>query len=352
MTELTFNKKDLRKGKAIGLPYMGSKKKIAKQIVQIIKDNYGESMDVYDLFGGGGAITAELALQGFSVHYNELNPDVKDMFLRAIQLTPEDVPNYIITRDEFFEIKSKSIKNVDDNLKLLLNSFGDTMQSYIYSKDICEQKYKLAKLILDVEGTSSNYKQTTTYKQGLKQYDAIGQLEQLNKLNNLQQLQQLQPKHFDSTSRSYEDFSDLKDTVIYLDPPYENAVGYGNAASRKTPKDEYQKIRKELLALPEGSVIVRNKIQYKLGTSSNNRGRMYEKDLYNGFDSEKLYDWAVKMADNNIVIISSYEISDPRFEVVHEFTTARSTMAGGHRGIQRTEKLFMVKGSDANEEQH
>ena len=343
MTELTFNKKDLRKGKAIGLPYMGSKKKIAKQIVQIIKDNFGKSMDVYDLFGGGGAITAELALQGFSVHYNELNPDVKDMFLRAIQLAPENVPNYIVTRDEFFEIKSKPIKDTDDNLKLLINSFGDNMQSYIYSKNICQQKYTLAKSILKTEGVSANYKRTPTYAQWIEHRGTIGQLNQLNKLNNLQQLQQLQPKHFDSTSYSYEDFSDLKNTIIYLDPPYENAVGYVKVVARKTPKDEYQKIRKELLAMPEGSVIVRNKIQYKLGTSSNNRGRMYEKDLYNGFDSEKLYDWAVKMADNNIVIISSYEISDPRFEVVHEFATARSTMAGGHRGIQRTEKLFMVK---------
>ena len=340
MTELTFNKKAVRKGKAIGLPYMGSKKKIAKQIVQIIKENFGESTKVYDLFGGGGAITAELALQGIPVHYNELNPDVRDMFVRAVSLDSEDVPNYIISRDEFYEIKSKPVKDVDDNLKLLLNSFGNNMSGYIYGNAIWEQKYNLALDILANENSFHNYRQSNTY---LKSANKFNTLEQLQQLQRLQQLQQLQQTKFEISSKSYEDFSDLASQIIYLDPPYENAAGYDKTVAHKTPKNKYQAIRKELLEMPEGSVIVRNKTQYRLGTSPNNRGRMYEKYLINVFDSAKFYDWAVKMADNNVVIISSYEISDPRFEVVHEFKTARSTMAGGHRGIQRTEKLFMVK---------
>ena len=48
------------------------------------------------------------------------------------------------------------------------------------------------------------------------------------------------------------------------------------------------------------------------------------------------------MAKNNIVLVSSYEISDPRFEVVYEFKTARSALQGGKAG-KRYEKLFMVK---------
>lgn len=38
---LELNEKAVRKGKPLGLPYVGSKKKISKQIVQIIKDNFG-----------------------------------------------------------------------------------------------------------------------------------------------------------------------------------------------------------------------------------------------------------------------------------------------------------------------
>ena len=72
----------------------------------------------------------------------------------------------------------------------------------------------------------------------------------------------------------------------------------------------------------------------------------YEKatNTYSGgsFDSIAFYDWAFEMAKNNIVLISSYEISDPRFEVVYEFKTARSTFQNGKAG-KRYEKLFMVK---------
>ena len=77
---------------------------------------------------------------------------------------------------------------------------------------------------------------------------------------------------------------------MYLDPPYENTVHIGYAGS---------------------------------------------------FDSQKFYDWAVEMSKKNIVLISSYEISDDRFKCVYEFEKARSTMQSGCAG-KRTEKLFMV----------
>ena len=47
------------------------------------------------------------------------------------------------------------------------------------------------------------------------------------------------------------------------------------------------------------------------------------------------------MSKKNIVLISSYEISDDRFKCVYEFEKARSTMQPCCAG-KRTEKLFMV----------
>nr|WP_256592227.1 hypothetical protein [Streptococcus agalactiae] len=38
---LKLDEKKIRKGKPIGLPYPGSKKKISKKIVEIIKQNFG-----------------------------------------------------------------------------------------------------------------------------------------------------------------------------------------------------------------------------------------------------------------------------------------------------------------------
>ena len=60
------------------------------------------------------------------------------------------------------------------------------------------------------------------------------------------------------------------------------------------------------------------------------------------FDSLTFYDWAYKMAENNIVLISSYDISDDRFEEVYRFDKARSTLQGG-TGNGVCEKLFMVR---------
>ena len=67
---LSLDEKKIRKGKPFGLPYQGSKKKISKKIVEIIKQNFGTDKPIYDIFGGGGAITAECILNGLEVVYS------------------------------------------------------------------------------------------------------------------------------------------------------------------------------------------------------------------------------------------------------------------------------------------
>ena len=97
-----------------------------------------------------------------------------------------------------------------------------------------------------------------------------------------------------ATNKSYHEFSKVSGAILYLDPPYENTV-----------QDSY----------------------------------------INSFNSQEFYDWAFEMAKCNIVIISSYSISDERFETVHSFSKARSTFQGGQKGKGKNEKLFTVKSS-------
>lgn len=289
---LTLDEKKIRKGRPVGLPYIGSKKKISKKIVEIIKQNFGTDKTVYDLFGGGGAITAELLINDMSVVYNELDKTVADMFCAALVGDREWVKTLMISRDEFMAIKKKEIKSVDDELKLLVNSFGNDRRSYLYSKELSDVKYNLAKQIIDIDDVFSGYKQTDTYKNAVKQVEKLQQLTQLEQLQRLQQLEQLQRlQRLEVNNKDYRAYSELNGAVIYLDPPYENSTN-----------------------------------KYKGGS----------------FDSIAFYDWAFEMAKNNTVLISSYEISDPRFEVVYEFKTARSTLQGRHSG-KRYEKLFMVE---------
>ena len=73
-------------------------------------------------------------------------------------------------------------------------------------------------------------------------------------------------------------------------------------------------------------------------------GLPYQKSYINSFDSQEFYDWAFEIAKTNIVIISSYSISDERFEAVYSFDKAHSTLQIGTRN-NKCEKLFMVKDS-------
>jgi site-specific DNA-adenine methylase len=301
---LALDEKKIRKGKPVGLPYVGSKKKISKKIVEIIKQNFGTDKTVYDVFGGGGAITAELMINDIDVVYNDLDKTITDMFNRVLIQDREWIKTLIVSRDEFIEIREKEIKTVDDELKLLVNSFGNNRKDYLYSKQVSDAKYNLAVEILEKEDVLVGYKKTTTYQRAVNLYeDKLGfvdkqekhrvlqrlqQLQQLQQLERLQQLEQL-PK---TINKDYKYFSNVKNSILYLDPPYENSDT-----------------------------------------------RKYNSQI----DYQEFYDWAYEMSKNNVVLLSSYEVSGDGFECVYEFKNARSTMAGGDRG-KRTEKLFMVKG--------
>jgi site-specific DNA-adenine methylase len=55
--------------KMVGLPYMGSKRKLSKKIVNFILEKNPDCKYVFDLFGGGGAISFEF------LKYEQINID-------------------------------------------------------------------------------------------------------------------------------------------------------------------------------------------------------------------------------------------------------------------------------------
>lgn len=299
---INLDLKKVRNGKAVGLPYVGSKKKISKKIVEIIKQNF-KGDEVYDVFGGGGAITAELLINGFKVHYNDFDKTITKMFEKVISSDREWIKTLLISRQEFFEILGRQNKTTDDELKLLVNSFGNNRKNYLYSVENSDLKYNLAKEIIINHDTFLGYKQTVTYKEKLQQLEQLQQLRQLQQLGRLQQLVQLQQlerlqqlkysERLTISNFDYRHFSTVKNSIIYLDPPYENT---------------------DITA-------------YRTGD----------------FDYQEFYDWAAKMAENNVVLLSSYEVTDERFEIVYEFTTARSTFNVSNVKTGKHEKLFMLK---------
>lgn len=295
---LKLDEKKIRKGRPIGLPYQGSKKKISKKIVEIIKQNFGTEKPIYDIFGGGGAITAECMLNGLEVHYNDLDKTITDMFQKVVNEDRDYLKTLPVSRDDFLKIREKENKTIDDELKLLINSFGNNRKGYLYSKEMSDLKYNLVIEIIKNHDIFSGYKQTETYKMVTsgsewgwfnEKVERGRVLEQLQRLDQLERLQQLNGVKV--TNKSYHDFSEFSGAILYLDPPYEG-----------TSQDSY----------------------------------------INSFDSQSFYNWAYEMSKKNIVLISSYEISDSRFECVYEFKNARSALCASGYG-DKTEKLFMVK---------
>ena len=352
---LNLDEKKIRKGKPIGLPYQGSKKKISKKIIEIIKQNFGTDKPIYDIFGGGGAITAECILNGLDVHYNDLDKDITNAFERVISQDREWIKTLIVSREEFFEIKEKENKTTDDFLKLLVNSFGNSTKTFMYSKEISDLKYNLAKEIIKNHDVFSGYKQTETYKKvtsgsewdwfNEKKVQSLEQLGQLGQLEQLQKLQQL--GEVKATNKSYHDFGEVSGAILYLDPPYEGTShdGYERKKQKRIVKTEvYKEMRDKLLKLEKGTKIEHDGFIFSLGVDDNNKNRMYYKDVSSIFDSQEFYAWAFEMSKSNIVIISSYSISDERFEAVYSFDKARSTFQGGTTN-DKCEKLFMVKNS-------
>ena len=55
-------------------------------------------------------------------------------------------------------------------------------------------------------------------------------------------------------------------------------------------------------------------------------------------DYEEFFDWCKAMSKTNIVLISGYDMPDD-FEVVYDFTKARSTIQGGQH-TDKYEKLY------------
>lgn len=113
--------------KQYGAPYMGSKSKIAEDILAVLP----RGKRFVDLFGGGFAMTHCALLSGKyeEFYYNELNPLVVDMIKKAISGEYKNERRWI-DRETFNSLKEK------DGYVKYCWSFGNNGQTYMYSKEI------------------------------------------------------------------------------------------------------------------------------------------------------------------------------------------------------------------------
>ena len=196
------------------IPYMGSKAKLAPTILQYILMHNENITDLYDLFGGGAAISAEaLKYKRLNVHYNEIDTAICELLKK---LSTDGVT------EEFYQWIDKETfnkhKNGADWLAGLIKtcwSFGNNPEKgYLYGADIEAQKKEWHKIAM-----KDGHK--LAQKNRLKSDDRTQHLERLQSLKPLPNLQ--------ITNLSYEHVPITgKNPVLYLDPPYQDTEIYQN----------------------------------------------------------------------------------------------------------------------------
>lgn len=236
-----------------GLPYMGSKNKIAEWVLEQLP----EAENLYDLFGGGGAITHCAALSGKyqNIYYNDIQKNLTKLFKDAVEGKYADEKRWI-SREDFFDEKNK-----DDMYIKTCWSFGNNCNGYMYNKEIEPFKkavhyaivFKDHSLLADMDIIIKLEKETINerkiefrkiakekldkYNIPIKSLETLQSLKSLNRLERLQNLQNLEGNIIYS-EKSYKDIEIKENSIIYCDIPYKNTGKYNN---RSFDYDEFYK---------------------------------------------------------------------------------------------------------------
>ena len=196
-----------------GLPYKGSKSKIAKWVIGILPS----AQVLYDIFAGGCAITHCALLSGKydKVFANDISFST-DCFADAIAGKYKGYYPWV-SHQEF-----DNYKRVDPAIALCY-SFGNDGWTYAYGKDIEPYKRAMHQVICG----ESIQQRRLAMKRFVRLLIALreGAVEHLERLQSLEHLERLQ---FGAINCAFEhsrgDYRDVEfvgdDIVVYCDPPY------------------------------------------------------------------------------------------------------------------------------------
>lgn len=304
-----------------GIPYMGSKNRIAKKIIDFLPS--GETL--VDLFGGGGSITdcANKSNKWEHIIYNELNELPYKCFLKALSGEYENEDRWI-SRQDFINLKDT------DEYVACCFSFGNNFRNYMYNEKIepLKRAYHYA-IVLDdfqplselfdketvemlkksVEGETDKKQRRLKFARALRKYyielfkkskggktvnlkgTNIGNV--LENQERKERLDSLKKEHVDNITLFNNDYIDVpipKNAVIYCDIPYKNTGTYN--------KED--------------------------------------------FDYERFYNWCEEKAQHGYkVYISEYAMPEDRFECVKEINSTSCFAQTKRPHI--IEKIFIPK---------
>lgn len=231
----------------LGIPYMGSKRKLASEILNKITTRHAGITDFYDLFGGGGSISfTAIRDYRFNVHYNELNKHIYSLvkYLKENKDLEHKFYEWV-TREEFHKQISKSNDDADWFSGFVMScwSFGNSQNSYLYGSEIENIKRLAHQFIvngclesmreigvdipelLNIDGVQSRRIKFCNHIKkniSLLEDNRLQNLELVEHLTRLQNLQNLQ-----IYNKSYEQvIIKGNNPIIYCDIPYKGTGEY------------------------------------------------------------------------------------------------------------------------------
>ena len=354
-----------------GLPYMGSKNKIAEWVV----GHFPEKKHFYDLFAGGCAVThcAMLKSKFETFTINDISK-MTEFFTDAISGKYADEKRWI-SRKDFFALKDN-----DDYVRICW-SFGNKGTAYLYSKEIEPWKKALhyARVYGDfslmeefgirTDGTSIDIKKNAAeYKKKYIRWYLKNVLKSPEEYESLRSNLEIKIKDNSEKLRAYlleglrkagktgaevdrflgtngmaahyfgrsqwafptrEVYIKLQ-SLLYLPENYDEIYGLQSLYESLQSLQSLQKFRGDYRSVKiKPDSLIYCDIPYK-NTAEYSDG---------GFDHESFYDWAEKQIEP--VIISEYAMPAERFERI-DFIEKRSLLSSRAKSI-RIEGLFVPK---------
>lgn len=333
-----------------GIPYMGSKNRIAKQIIDFLPS--GETL--VDLFGGGGAITDCASESGKwkNVIYNELDVLPYTCFLKALRGEYENETRWI-SRDDFFKLKDT------DEYVACCFSFGNNFRDYMYNEKIEPYKraYHYAIVLNDfqplselfdeetvemlkksVEGETDKKQRRLKFTRALGNY-IIGLSKEAEVRKTVQPFDTYVGNLLQNQQRK-ETIDTLKKTVQIINGKFPgqslqsqernerlNQMHHEQVDNITFFNDDYRNVK-----LPANAIIYCD-IPYKQTQKYNTS---------TSFDYDAFYDWCIeKKKQGYQVFISEYSMPEDRFECIKEFSKITSLAA--IKSSRVTEKIFVPK---------
>lgn len=197
-----------------GLPYQGSKSRIAEWVVEHLP----AAPVLVDIMCGGGAVSHAAVLAGKwdRVVMNDVN-GMADVFVKAARGEYADY-SFVPDREQFHAMKGS------DPLVSLLYSFGNGRNTYLWSRTLEPVKVAASRMLC-APSLSERRRYWRVFCRVLREYvegyDGIPErLEGLERLERLQGLEGLE--RLEGSCADYRDVEIPSDAIVYVDPPYAN----------------------------------------------------------------------------------------------------------------------------------